>query len=331
MTKVISWWLATLVAATALPAPSARAEIAVLSSSEESSTPIEVQRAAYDAIMESLIAANYRVMTSEEADTKLQGSRACRGLDCASSVLNAIGAHMLVALAVDSGEASTSRIVLVTLVDAEGRHVNGEATVEADVPTAARAAFQRAYTKWPARGGVSLRIEGEPAGATVSLNGRAVGVLPFEKPVAPGTHEVVIDKKDYGSWTQRVNVPPTPETPVVVNVRLERPGAAAVGSRRPRKHLLGGSLLMVAGGGVVAGMLIALSMRDCSTEASNGTCIESKEVNPLPYAAWASVGAISLIGGATWLLVGERKRKRTHSKHMALQFGPSTLSLRGSF
>lgn len=318
----------------ALCASTVSAETAVLLPVKESAVNPGFRKPAYDAVQESLTASNLKVISSEEAQASLKTSRLCSDLDCASPVLTAVGGDMLVAIALEPAETNGYvREVLVMLVDNENRYVNGSATVESlDVATAARAAFQRAFAKWPARGGVPLRVEGEPSGATVSIDGHAVGVLPLEKLVTPGLHRIVVNHSGYSAWVQDVSVSVQPNSPTVVTATLDRdPNASTKTRTGPRWHIIGGTALMATGAAMITGALVRASKHKCERTAPDGACVESSAVQPAALGVWVTAGSLSFVGGLSWLWVGQHRARTQGSESLEVGFGPSTLVLKGGF
>ena len=61
----------------------------------------------------------------------------------------------------------------------------------------------------PAQGAASqasLLIESAPPGADIEVDGAFVGNTPSTISVAPGSHEIVVEKKGFTKWTRKMNV-----------------------------------------------------------------------------------------------------------------------------
>jgi hypothetical protein len=73
----------------------------------------------------------------------------------------------------------------------------------------------------------SLRVSSAPAGATLSLDGKAMGALPYEGEVDPGVHRLVVEKPGFEPFRTTVDVPPGESKRVTARLD-EEPG---LGSR----------------------------------------------------------------------------------------------------
>jgi len=233
-------------------APSARADVAVLRPLPASPAPTEADLLAQATTEVGLADANVQTISAADAKTRLMAAAAkpCLDVDCAGSMLRAIGADMLVATVV--GKAGSTVIdVLVQLVDVEGRYVHATTNVEnGDVATATRASLNQALSKWPARGLVPLRVEGTPLGATVLLDGQPKGTLPVDIRVQPGSHTLTVSMQGYRDTTRKVVASTTPGPGLTEQVNLEPDsGTNATHTTMWKNHLLGGSL-------VAAGLVI---------------------------------------------------------------------------
>ena len=106
-----------------------------------------------------------------------------------------------------------------------------------------------------------LTVRSRPAGATVFLDGKTVGVTPLErKTVSPGEHRVTIKKAGHGELVRRIKVVRNWEALVVVALEpLAGSGAGGVrlGASRPAAYIgLGVGLACV----VTAGFLYGLGL-----------------------------------------------------------------------
>lgn len=98
-------------------------------------------------------------------------------------------------------------------------------TIGPDEPTLSLAVSEREFTTF------TLSLDTDPVGAAVWLDGKEIGVTPFEDDVAMGTHQVRVSKKGHADATFSVasethavlskTVSLTPETPAMLIKRAE--------------------------------------------------------------------------------------------------------------
>jgi hypothetical protein len=271
------WWvlaMAVVVAATPLglasSASASEGMTAVLAESTLSPDTAEIEGRATDAVSAALTGRGIRVLTAAEKRAKLRerADTLCDGLDCAASVLRALGTDMLVAVAVSVQGERTD--VIVTLVDPEERHVDGTARVESEgLETASRAALAMALERWPARGGVPVRVEGSPLGAAVTVDGRPAGTLPLDLRLVPGTHRLAASMLGHKTEEQDLAVPPDASRPLLVSFAL----APTEAPERPTAgwdYALGGALAATALTYGVAGFVALAKDGRCEQYAGGG-------------------------------------------------------------
>lgn len=307
----------------------ARADTAVLRPLPEQPTPEPAAALAQQVATEALAHANIHVIQAAAARERLRqaAENPCLEVDCASSVLRVLDADMLVAVTVASdGE------VLVALVDARGHHVNATAPSDGrSVAAPTRAAVNRALSLWPSRELVSIKVEGTPEGATVTVDGQPRGVLPLELRLQPGRHELVFAMAGYLGKRDIVEVAAGQADATKHEVALEPDAGQAADDRRTRWGLIGGPALAVAGTVTLSVALASLARERCTQRAPGGTCVQRDEVATGPVAAWSTVGALALVGGATWFALGLRRANQARRVRPQLDVGWNYVSLRGSF
>jgi hypothetical protein len=272
-----SWWvLATAAVLAALPfslASSAAANeglTAVLAESTPSPDAAEIEERATEAVTAALAGRGVRVLTAQEKRARLRerADTLCDGLDCAASVLRALGTDMLVAVAVSVQGERTD--VIVTLVDPEEKHVDGTARVGAEgLETASRAALAVALERWPARGGVPVRIEGSPLGAAVTVDGRPAGTLPLDLRLVPGTYRLAASMLGHETAEQNLAVPPDAGRPLLVSFALA-PSEAAKRPTAGWDYALGGALAATALTYATAGLVALAKDGRCEKHAQGG-------------------------------------------------------------
>jgi TonB family protein len=76
--------------------------------------------------------------------------------------------------------------------------------------------------------GAELQVLSEPAGATVRLDGKIVGLTPLESvPTLPGTHELTVEQTGFRPWAQTVQVTAGDRIPLNARMEAARPASAA--------------------------------------------------------------------------------------------------------
>ena len=156
----------------------------------------------------------------------------------------------------------------------------------------------------------SVIIEGGPAGAKVSVDGRRVGELPFEGELSSGEHDLLVSARGY--YDEFVPVTIVPGTVERVEVELVPEAAGERQWQRPFSWAMVG----VGGAGIAVGTtLLALDKRDhlsrCDNPANidaNGDCKWIYETLRGGVGALC-VGVAALSIGATLLVVNRRVAK----------------------
>jgi hypothetical protein len=67
-----------------------------------------------------------------------------------------------------------------------------------------------------------LVVNAKPDGATIEIDGKAVGATHWEGPVDAGTHQVVVKKQGFYTWSYDVDVPKGGERPVTASLNEDR-------------------------------------------------------------------------------------------------------------
>lgn len=76
-----------------------------------------------------------------------------------------------------------------------------------------------------ARGVQQLSIFSEPEGATITVDGRAVGVTPWTSELAPGRHHVLLSMKAHEDVAQDVDLPRDHAIDVMLDLKVAKPRA----------------------------------------------------------------------------------------------------------
>ncbi len=93
-----------------------------------------------------------------------------------------------------------------------------------------------------------LVVNAKPEGATIEIDGRPVGATHWEGPVDAGTHQVVVKKQGFYTWSYDVDVPKGGERPVTATLNEDRNTSFV-------PWLIG--TIVVIGGAAVAAFFIA--------------------------------------------------------------------------
>jgi hypothetical protein len=240
---------------------------------------------ASDAIEARLREAGYRI-----DDSGLPRRDDCAELACLRGERADRDVDVLVTLTIFAAEGGTDAAgsIVVTMVDADGQYV-GEELVEGRVIgvvaalalASARSERERGPEPW-------VRVSGTPAGAVVVIDGREVGVVPYEGRVEAGEHVVSVRLSGYETFERRFTA--RSGSTETVEVALSAGGGG--GGDRVGSIVTGVGLL--AAGAVLTGFGIA-------NASQAGSC-----VGPAPCAEHVVVagteGALFGVGGA--LLIG---------------------------
>jgi hypothetical protein len=190
-----------------------------------------------------------------------------------------------------------------------------------------------------------LRVDGDPRGAVVVIDGTDRGVVPFEGRVEPGTRSVVVRLTGYQTEERSVTIPASTDEPVLLEVHLAptptSPPSPAIPPEQPRpaqpptpvdpptqRPIIGPLVLGVVG---VAGVAIAAYgalPEDCDTVSSSAKCLAGERTAPVPTITFAAIGLGALTAAVLWYLLGaqpvqpDRLRPTTAALHspFALQF-----------
>lgn len=124
-----------------------------------------------------------------------------------------------------------------------------------------------------ASGVQQLSVASEPAGATVRIDGRTMGVTPWTGELAPGEHEVALALAGHASRNVRVTLDPAHASEVSLTLPSEPAPAErdAELDRRPRVAPLTWSFLGVGVGALAGGLAFELSRASSSERAENAT------------------------------------------------------------
>lgn len=266
--------------------------------------PDEIRQRALQAAREYLRTEDLSVMTEAAVDERLLGDdRACTpSAECVTTVRALLGVDIVVGLVIwGSSEArSEPQTVHVDLFDGEARYA-GQARVVRGVDTAVRDALRMALQMLRAGPGPYLLVEGT-YGATVELDGAAVGSIPLTVRAAPGEHELRVAKDGLAPQVLTVTVGDDPGRTTRVTVALQPEGPteadAPRGVRRAAWAIPTGVVALA--GGLAAAIVVPVvsaGQHGCASRfdlpgVMDQPCMTSRSFAVGPNVAWVVTGAV---------------------------------------
>ena len=235
--------------------------------------------------------------------TAALGPASCADADCAAPLLENNAADFAIAIALWGHDAVCERIAVTLIDDRAGTHSAEVPVTDTGVPAAMENAIHQAIEA--ARTGAStLRVEGNPAGATITLDRIPWGAVPHEDTVARGEHSISVSADGYVTERRDFTLTDQPMTLTLDLARGENGGTEmppiVVSQGGPDVALIAvGAGLAGAGlAGVVAGLYGFLAPE---TASGAGTF---ERTSIAGSAAWLGIGSALVIGGVVTLIVG---------------------------
>lgn len=281
------------------------------------------------------------VLSAREVARRMAGPR-CTGQDCAERARQQLGVDVLatVALWAAGADRSVPANVLVSLVVAGAPPYRGQAEVQGrELRAALVVALAMARSRQAMGPGPWLRVNGEPRGAVVVVDGTDRGVVPYEGHIDPGTHAVRVRLTGYVTQDHRVAIPATAEDPVVLEVHLApappppvSPPLHARPDRPPTRleprmdrPIVGPLVLGVAGLAGIGLAVGALLAGACKIESLSGECLVGDVSNEVAVIGYGLAGIGALTVGILWWLLGGT----TETSAPTVVFGPTFVSVLG--
>jgi hypothetical protein len=150
----------------------------------------------------------------------------------------------------------------------------------------------------------SLAVTTEPAGARVLLDGRWLGLTPFQKEVFAGSRALVLSSPGYTEHSESVRIDPGQARTIRLTLQPAAEGASARAElARPEAAR---PLWRVAAGGVALGGGVVLLGFGTSALVTNGRCLDAAAdpTSCSPYYDTTRVGAGLIGAGAALSLTG---------------------------
>jgi hypothetical protein len=327
--------------------PRAFAETAILLPPKGDDSLSAERLKANEVLSQALQAQGLRIVARTDAAARLGSAAAseCDSVDCAPALIEAANADVAAALAVwAAGDPPAPNAVFVTLVGRRGDRYPGKSRVQnGDLARATKEALLDARALQLLGPGPWLRVRGTPDGASVVLDGKLVGTVPYRAPINTGRHTLEVRFEGLRPHTQTVDIPPNATRQVEVDAQLAaRPSdSLAVTAAEAdvqnqsdagtvRRPVIGPLIL----GGVGLALLVVdvayLGSAGCREHDAMGVCLERGEVDKGWAIAWGGVGLAAITGAVFWHVLG---RTHDHASDDSLSFrlGPGAASVSGHF
>lgn len=251
--------------------------------------------------------AKHSVLLTGEKARKYSGQqrdilRCIQDGQCAESPFPDAQVSYVLSVRIESGtlDASPSCLVRTALLDARTREVSARAEATASPCTAREAAAQltemtgRLLQETAMRPRGNLLVSSTPKDAKVRVDGRLLGVTPFQQEVFAGPRSVEVQKDKFLPYQSSTQVEPNQTT--TIETLLQRDPSARLA--RPLWRIVTGSILL--GGGILMagfGTSALLTNGQCQDGSMNfDTCS--------PYYSTVPVGAGLLGGGGALAITG---------------------------
>jgi tetratricopeptide (TPR) repeat protein len=143
----------------------------------------------------------------------------------------------------------------------------------------ARQRVQELERRLASRGVQQVSIFSEPSGATVSIDGRAMGVTPWTSELPPGPHRLVLSMKAHDDVVENIDVPRDHAIDAAFELEVATPHARPAPAPKSEPvaasgHPLGAwpwVVLGVGGAAVATSIGFELSRRSAESDARNAT------------------------------------------------------------
>jgi hypothetical protein len=240
----------------------------------------------------------------------LPSPETCKTEDCYRSIAGGLGLDYLVIARIAVQEKNYD-LKLQLVGGKDGRPAGDDATARCDLcgiqevgeklDKLALSLLTAALESHKAAAPARLTVQSEPAGASVTVDGRAAGEAPVSVDVSPGSHEVALTAIGYAPVKRKINVDAGVRGLVSIGL-LPMAGAPAV-QQIPGRYLLalGWAALAVGAGAVGAGYGIFTldgAQVDCPTN------VVPAPIPPCRRNTRLAAGSLLGAGGATMLAGG---------------------------
>lgn len=236
------------------------------------------------------ITASLHTALGARAHQAIAQSQRCETLECVNAQVVGQGADagVLVRVFRDNGELSE---LAVAVVHPNGRHGNGRTQIHGNLVNALTEALDSALRD---TGGetYSVRIEGEPVGASLTLDGDVAGTLPTTVELSAGEHTLTVAMHGYEDHHETLSI----DSDRTLIIALRRGDSSNAPSSSGGSVSGAGIALLVSGLALGVGEgIAALVLRGCEEEIADGC--RDKELGVGLGVGWAvGAAALSVIG-----------------------------------
>ncbi|MEZ4450916.1 MAG: PEGA domain-containing protein [Nannocystaceae bacterium] len=285
------------------------------------SAPEHVPAALEARLAEGLRRGNFNVVAGDLVRSRLAG--ACEG-ECLRDLAAEVGAtHLVRVQVVVEGRdyrvevellAANGETAATTRDDCEICGYDELGEMVGDLGAALRRKLNATATPAP-----RLRVDVEPAGSVVTVDGEVVGVTPLDVEIAGGEHDVVVRREGYAAHRQRIAA--VDGVTVTVHAQLALVPIADAPTEEPtRRRLAPAGWASIAVGVAAAGAgvgLVAIDERPITSDC------EGENVDALGHCRWRyntlaggvvmAVVGVAAIGIGAALVAIDRRRGRAAS------------------
>jgi TolB-like protein len=319
MRRLLSLVLSLAVLLTALPlqaAPQRRPRVAVLPMVITGTLEEHWRVSLSDRLLAGLVRGEFEVATLDSPE-----AASCADAECRRTLAAGAGAEYVVTSGIVTGERHYR--VAIELTDGTTGTVLASASRECDVCTVEEVGelLSEATTELRAEldalvaGPPILAIETRPSGASIELDGKAIGKAPIEHVVTAGSHDATVSKPGY--IVQRLTLRAVPGLREVVAVELQPVPKLPTPPPKPPRDLRpwGGSAVAIGLATLVAGAaLLAIDGRP-DRRHCDGTNVDGDGDCRYRFDATAGGATLTAVGSA--VAIGGIVLLAVHAKRMA--------------
>jgi len=265
----MTWSVRALLITALLASATARAERAVVLAARSEQPLSAAERTELTAAIDHALRAH------EVEPLATTATEPCPDIACVAAAIRDGSAGHAVELTVWRAVDGTISGISVSLVKPSGERYSEGAQIEADggVRAAIASAAHGAYERMRRGPGPWLELAGQPAGASITVDGQAAGALPRQVKVTGGLHRVVVSHPGFEPFDETVTVARNPDALKRVSVALQRalpPAATTTQDSAPARTER--SPLNYAIAGAAAAVAVVLAIGPVRSALDDGEC-----------------------------------------------------------